>query len=174
MSAQRHHRIALILALAASLAGCSDRKPPAAPTPAAKPFTPVEHEPTMEEKAQQQDKVEAALASGTTPTTYVASFETGKLQSIAETRTVPATAVRRGNYVFYGGARLTEYSGAALLSDATVDLRFDLQGAVTSASGSAGKPSDDEISAIRNRAQLLRSHALARKSTRDHSGTSYR
>jgi len=165
MIVQRRHGIVLILALAASFAGCSDRKPPAQ-------FTPVEHEPTLEEKSQQQDVVKATLGSGKTAATYVASFAAGKLQSIAETRTPPAGTERRGNYVFYGGARLTEYSGAALLSDATVALRFDMQGALISAGGSAGRPGDDEVSAIRNRAQLLRSHALARKSTRDHSGSS--
>lgn len=165
MSVQRRHGIVPILALAAAFAGCSDRKPAAA-------FTPVEHEPTMEEKARQQDMLEATLGTGAASATYVASFDAGKLQSIAEARTPPAAAARRGNYVFYGGARLTQYSGAALLSDATVDLRFDMQGALICASGSAGRPGDDEVSAIRNRAQLLRSHALARKSTRDHSGAS--
>jgi hypothetical protein len=35
-------------------------------------------------------------------------------------------------------------------------------------SGSGGTVSQEEISAIRERAQLLRSHALAQKTTRDH------
>lgn len=166
MAAQPYRRRALTLFLAACIAGCSDGKPPAAPpSPAA--FTPAEHEPTMEEKARKENVLEAALAAGATPARYAASFEDGKLIRIAEERSPPGAAVLRGEYVFYG-ARLVEFSGASLQSDATLELRFDTQGGITSASGSAGKPADAEISAVRNRAQLLRSHALARKSSRDH------
>ena len=44
----------------------------------------------------------------------------------------------------------------------------DMQGGLISASGSSGQPGDSEINAIRNRAQLLRSHALTRRSVQGH------
>ena len=50
-----------------------------------------------------------------------------------------------------------------------IELRFDLQGALELAkSASVGTVPPEEISAIRERAQLLRSHALAQKTNRDH------
>jgi hypothetical protein len=172
MAAQSNRRTALTLSivLAACAAACSDRTPLEAKAPVvAPPFVPAEHEPTMEEKALKENFVEATLAAGTTPAKYTAEFEDGKLIRIAEERSPPNADVLRGNYVFYG-ARLVEYSGASPQSDATLELRFDTQGGMTSANGSAGEPGDAEISAVRNRAQLLRSHALARKSSRDHGG----
>ena len=113
------------------------------------------------------DELKASLAAGTTPATYAAAFADGQLKRIAEERKPAGAPARHANYVFYG-ARLIEYSGAALQSDATLELRFDMQGGIESASGSAGQPADAEINAIRNRAQLLRSHALARRATRGH------
>lgn len=152
-------------ALSASflLAACSERH--AAPAAS----TANEPEPPMPEDDPSQDVLKAALPMGTVPATYQASFDDGQLKRIAEERKPQGAAARRGNYVFYG-ARLMEYSGAALQSDATLELRFDMQGGLMSAAGSAGRPDDAEVSAIRNRAQLLRSHALARKSTRGHGG----
>lgn len=154
--------------LALVAAGCSERKPPeqAAAPPAAAP-APVtsDHEPVLDEAPG--DTVSGRLAAGETPAKYVARFEDGQLKSITEERTPPGAAVRAAKYVFYG-ARLVEFSGVALQSDATIDLRFDMQSGVTAASGSAGRPGDDEISAVRSRAALLRSHALAHRSTRGH------
>jgi hypothetical protein len=143
--------------------GCSERHA----TPAAN--TTNESAPVPEEEDTSQDVIKAALPLGNVAATYRASFEDGQLKRIAEERKPQGAAARRGKYVFYG-ARLIEYSGAALQSDATLELHFDMQGGLVSAAGSAGKPEDAELSAIRNRAQLLRSHALARKSTRGHGG----
>ncbi len=75
---------------------------------------------------------------------------------------------RKGEYELRG-ARLLQYSGEGLTSADTIELRFSLQGVLEAAkSGSGGGVSQEEISAIRERAQLLRSHALAQKTTRDH------
>lgn len=139
-------------------AACSDRQ-----------STPVSNaaNETAEQEGTSQDVIKAALPMGNVAATYRASFEAGQLKRIAEERKPQGAAALRGNYVFYG-ARLIEYSGAALQSDATLELHFDMQGGLMSAAGSAGKPDEAELSAIRNRAQLLRSHALARKSTRAH------
>lgn len=153
----------LICAAAFWLTGCSERHA----TPASS--TANESAPMPEEEDASQDVIKAALPMGNVAATYRASFEEGQLKRIAEERKPQGAAARRGKYVFYG-ARLIEYSGAALQSDATLELRFDMQGGLMSATGSAGQPNDGEVSAIRNRAQLLRSHALARKSVRGHSG----
>jgi hypothetical protein len=61
-----------------------------------------------------------------------------------------------------------EYDGAALKSAATLKLRFDVQGSVITASADGAAASAEEIAAIRSRAQLLRSHALAQQATRTH------
>ena len=154
----------LICATTAFLfAACSDRQ--AGPAPSATNEA-TQSAPTPEEDTS-QDVIKAALPMGNVAATYRASFEAGQLKRIAEERKPQGAAALRGNYVFYG-ARLIEYSGAALQSDATLELHFDMQGGLMSAAGSAGKPDEAELSAIRNRAQLLRSHALARKSTRSH------
>jgi hypothetical protein len=142
-------------------AGCSERH--------AAPAANTTNESAAEEEDSSQDVIKAALPLGNVAATYRASFEAGQLKRIAEERKPEGAAARRGKYVFYG-ARLIEYSGAALQSDATLELHFDMQGGLVSAAGSAGKPDDAELSALRNRAQLLRSHALARKSTRGHGG----
>lgn len=160
---------AVIIALAVLAAGCSDR--PSNESPPAVDDASSQQAATASapmQDAEPQDILKAELAAGSTPATYEATFEEGQIKRIREERKPSGAAARRGDYVFYG-ARLLEYSGAALQSDATVALRFDMQGGLASSSGSTGKPDDVEISAIRNRAQLLRSHALARRSVREHS-----
>jgi hypothetical protein len=150
------------------LAGCSERHAtPVSSTTNEAAATLEAQSASVPEEDASQDVIKAALPLGNVAATYRASFEEGQLKRIAEERKPQGAAARRGQYVFYG-ARLIEYSGAALQSDATLELHFDMQGGLMSATGSAGKPDDIELSAIRNRAQLLRSHALARKSTRGH------
>ena len=96
--------------------------------------------------------------------TYEATFEEGERVRIAEQR----ADSRNGEYEFRG-ARLLHYSGGGLSSADAIELRFDLQGALTAREvGRGGTVPPEEISAIRERAQLLRSHALAQKTTRDH------
>ena len=156
------------IALSMLAAGCSDRHSTAssaAVKDTSSQQAAAESAPMRD--TEPQDILKAELAAGGTPATYEATFEEGQLKRITEERKPAGAAARRADYVFYG-ARLLEYSGAALQSDATVDLRFDMQGGLTSSSGSNGKPGDVEINAIRNRAQLLRSHALARKSVHGH------
>ncbi|HKS58159.1 MAG TPA: hypothetical protein VJS12_22880, partial [Steroidobacteraceae bacterium] len=74
---------------------------------------------------------------------------------------------RQGTYDFRG-ARLLHYSGSGLSTADPIELRFDLQGALTLSKAGAGAVPAEEVSAIRERAQLLRSHALAQRSSRDH------
>ena len=79
-----------------------------------------------------------------------------------------------GEYV-YTGARLIQYTGSTLPSDSqplsNVQLKFDLQGQLTSSVNldQADHPvPNEQIGALRTRAQLLRSHALAQRSTSQH------
>ena len=95
--------------------------------------------------------------------TYEATFGEQEQLRIAEQR--PDS--RNGEYEFRG-ARLLHYSGSGLSSPDPIELRFDLQGVLTLSQAGAGAVSAEEVSAIRERAQLLRSHALAQKTTRDH------
>jgi hypothetical protein len=96
--------------------------------------------------------------------TYEATFEEQERLRISEQR----ADSRKGEYELRG-ARLLHYSGSGLSSADAIELRFSLQGVLELAkSGSGGTVPQEEISAIRERAQLLRSHALAQKTTRDH------
>jgi hypothetical protein len=94
---------------------------------------------------------------------YDATFADGEQLRIVEQR----ADSRSGKYEFRG-ARLLHYSGNGLSSADSIEVRFDLQGAVELAKSSAGTVAPEEISAIRERAQLLRSHALAQKNSHDH------
>jgi len=105
--------------------------------------------------------VRAQVNAAGIPTNYAAYFDKDHVQRIGELR---KEGSREGEYVF-DGARLVQYKGAALGSDATIELTFDMRGALTASVGGAD---EKEISAIRTRAQLLRSLALARRSSMNH------
>jgi hypothetical protein len=95
---------------------------------------------------------------------YEATFGAEERMRIAEQR----ADSRKGEYELRG-ARLLHYSGGGLTSADSIELRFSLQGVLELAkSGNGREVSQEEISAVRERAQLLRSHALAQKTTRDH------
>jgi hypothetical protein len=94
---------------------------------------------------------------------YAATFADGEQLRIVEQR----ADSRAGEYEFRG-ARLLHYSGNGLSSAEPIELRFNLQGAVELAKSGAGAVAPEEISAIRERAQLLRSHVLAQKAGHDH------
>jgi hypothetical protein len=94
---------------------------------------------------------------------YDATFADAEQLRIVEQR----ADSRTGEYEFRG-ARLLHYSGGGLTSAEPIELRFNLQGAVELAKSGAGAVAPEEVSAIRERAQLLRSHALAQKTNRNH------
>jgi hypothetical protein len=96
--------------------------------------------------------------------TYEAAFEEEERMHISELR----ADSRKGEYELRG-ARLLHYSGGGLTNTDAIELRFSLQGVLELAkAANGGAVSQEEISAIRERAQILRSHALAQKTTRDH------
>ncbi|MET0499305.1 MAG: hypothetical protein ABW106_13655 [Steroidobacteraceae bacterium] len=122
----------------------------------------IETTPLNEEAAG--DSLSAKLTAAGIAVKYRAHFDGSKLARIEETRTADN---RHGEYEFYG-ARLVKYSGAAFSSAATLLLEFDMQGAVKLAQATPAPLDESEIATVRQRASLLRSHALAQRSTRAH------
>ena len=107
------------------------------------------------------DTLRAETKAGGVETAYSAHFDGTQIRRISETR----AGTKQGNYEF-NGARLTHYKGAALVGDADIELTFDLQGALIESKGA----NDAEVSAIRERASLLRSLALTKRTTQSHGG----
>jgi len=145
--------------IALALGACSKEPPTpppsskpliAAPVPAAKPVAPA-------------DTLSSHINAAGIAATYEATFGAQEQLRISEQR----AESRNGEYEFRG-ARLLHYAGSGLSSLAPIELGFDLQGAMTLSKAGSGPVPPAEVSAIRERAQLLRSHALAQKSSRDH------
>lgn len=147
-------------------AACSERSPQHVRSvpPAAEARAPQSESTAMTDSGN-DETLSAAVAAGGIPTHYIAHFEQDKLTRIEETREADR---QRGTYEFYG-ARLMKYSGAALNSSAPLSIQFSPQGAVESAQSNGTTASDTDVSAIRSRGQLLRSHALAQRATHFHS-----
>jgi len=108
----------------------------------------------------------AKLNAHGVPSEYAAEFVDEKLVKINEQRQSVASQALVGEYTFQGG-RLLSYRGAKAQQPAALDLQFDLQG--TLLSGRGPDVTDEDIATIRDRAQLLRSHALAQRAARGHS-----
>ena len=153
-------RNAVALLAISIAAGCSKQQPQDA-APAQPLVTPS----AATANAQPTQAVTGSVAAAGIPTTYRANFASDQLESIEETRNAGSTTT--GRYEFRG-ARLLKYSGAALQGTARIDIELSLQGAVIAARSDSGEVSAEEISAIRTRAQLLRSHALAQRSVYSH------
>jgi hypothetical protein len=140
------------------LSACSKE----APTPA--PGTPlVAAAPQTQSAPAPAETLSSHINAAGIAATYEATFGAQQQVHIVEQR----SDSRNGEYEFRG-ARLLHYSGSGLSSANPIELRFDLQGAITLSKGGAGAVPAEEVSAIRERAQLLRSHALAQKTSRDH------
>ena len=133
------------------------------PTPAP-PSAPLVTAPTpAPQSAAPADTVSSHINAAGIAATYAATFGAQEQLHIAEQR----GDLRNGEYEFRG-ARLLHYAGSGLSSAEPIELGFDLQGALTLSKAGSGPVPPAEVSAIRERAQLLRSHALAQKTTRDH------
>lgn len=153
-------QIILLLIAALAITGCS--KPPASPvtsTPLVEPGA---------ADAKPLDEFHGSFAPGGIQAGYRATFGEGETITIEETRQPTTSAeVQRGAYEFRG-ARLVKYQGAALGSANELKLEFDLQGKVLVARAGDHDVAAEEINAIRDRAQSLRSHAVARHAVRGH------
>ena len=164
MKSARNWSLVAIVTFAA-LVGCSKKEEPAR-VASATPAAPDAAEVHAERTAEPGDALHGKLTAAGIPTTYAAHFENGQLTRISEQRPAGAT----GEYRYYG-ARVTHYSGAPLGPGASVDIEFDLQGAVQSskrADGAAAQLTAEEIASIQTRAQLLRSHAMTQRSVQTH------
>lgn len=156
-----HRLLCAVIGTTLLLSACTEKKAPA-PPPASQPE--ASHTMVANDAADDQALI-AEVAAGGIPTSYVAHFDQDKLTRIDETR---ASNRGSGSYEFYG-ARLLKYSGAALDSAAPVLLEFSLTGSVEKSQSGDGPATPAQIDSIRTRGQLLRSHALAQRSTRSHS-----
>lgn len=149
-----------VLAALFIVAACS--KEPAPPAASTAPL--VEQRAADPQSTARIEEVRGKFAPNGIAASYRATFSDGHIQSLAETR--DATA-QTGAYEFHG-ARLMKYQGDGLLSAQRIELEFDPQGKllVNRAGGRAASP--EEIGAIRDRAQSLRSHAVANRDVRGH------
>jgi putative lipoprotein len=121
--------------------------------------------------------VEGTLVSGSVTSKYSASFRSGSLVSIQEERDAGDAGKSGAEYQFKEG-RLLRYielgtrTGAAGKQQVEFDFAFDDTGEMLAArktvDDTAMKPDISDIYAARNRADLLRNHALALKASRDH------
>jgi hypothetical protein len=118
---------------------------------------------TPQSAAPAGDVLEGEITTGGMQATYRATFMDNQLRRIGETR----ASSGEGEYQFQG-ARLMSYAGGPLSGAGPIEIQFNLQGAVTMSRAPSGAVSPEEIAAIRTRAQLLRSHALAQRATRAH------
>lgn len=147
-----------IVVAAASLASCSKAPAPGerSESEAARSIAAL--------PAESADVLRAKLTAGDIPTEYAAHFAANQLTRIIEHRRV-GDALLDGDYEFKG-ARLLHYRGTKLTDAGALELHFDMQGVLQA--GAAAGVSDEDVRAVRDRAQLLRSHALARRASRMH------
>lgn len=121
--------------------------------------------------------LEGTLVSGGTTSKYSASFRNNSLVSIQEDRDAGSLGKAGAEYQFKEG-RLLRYIELGTRQAATgneqveFDFAFDDTGELLAArktlNNTAMKPDEGDIRAARNRADLLRNHALALKASREH------
>lgn len=151
-----------LLATALMLSACSRSEPEQASSASMTP-------PLVTAPATPQNDSPAAtveLVAGGMPTRYTPYYQGTTLTRIEEERQADDRS-ERGEYEFYG-ARLVRYYGAPLASGGTLELKFDVDGGLVSASHSQRAVQETDIAAIRGRASLLRNHALAQHATMTH------
>jgi|HigsolmetaAR201D_1030396.scaffolds.fasta_scaffold01645_5 hypothetical protein len=153
----RFRRILCALTACVLIGACSSDAPPEKePDSRAHTLAPL--------PSESADVLRAKLNAAGMQTEYAANFDGDRLQRIAEHRK-QGDATVAAEYAFVG-ARLVEYRGPKVNAPEKLELQFDVQGALVS--GRGPNVSDEEIAAIRDRAQLLRSHAVAQRATRGH------
>jgi hypothetical protein len=154
-----HTKKKFVVASLFMVAACS--KEPAPPSAAT---TPLVEQRAADPQPDRIEEFQGKFAPGGIATSYRAMFSNGQIRSLQETRESNA---QTGAYEFLG-ARLMKYRGAALGSAESIELEFDQQGKVLVNRAGAKALSPEEISAIRDRAQTLRSHALAHHDVSGH------
>lgn len=170
-----HRNATIAVLLATLLASCAKQEPPAAKAEE-RPQAAATQAPSTQE--DDPNLTRGRLNAGGVSASYAARFDGDKLVRIEEERRAQDGAASTGEYT-YQGARLISYRGTklAVLNEsasgtgagappASLDLEFDMQGKLQSGQGPG--LSEADVAAIRNRAQLLRSHALAQRTSRGH------
>jgi hypothetical protein len=159
-SNQTRRALACLAAVLLGVAACSRERDaaPAAPLVELQSSTP---------DAPAGDVLASEITAGGIHARYRATFTENQLRRIGETRIANPPTGGENNYEFQG-ARLMSYVGAPLSGAGPIEIRFNLQGVVTRSRAPAGEVAPEEIAAIRARAQLLRSHALAQRAARAH------
>lgn len=152
-------RIPLLIATLLLVTACSKE-----PQPATAPHKPLVEQSAADPVQKSATEFRGSFAPGGIAATYRARFSEGKIQSLEETRTASS---QTGTYEFLG-ARLMKYHGAALNSNDTIELEFDEQGRVLKARAGDKEVGAEQITAIRDRAQSLRSHAVSQHSVQGH------
>jgi hypothetical protein len=144
----------LVLALSAVVAACS--KEPAQQTPLVVPQAQNAEPPAATTTAT------GTIDAAGVPATYEATFSDQHLERIVEKR-------EQGSAEYsFKGARLLHYAGPGLHDARNVDLRMDVNGKVLAGTAGSEPMSQEQISEITTRAQLLRSHALTQAAVRSH------
>jgi hypothetical protein len=155
---QSTSRIALILTTMLA-AGCAKESPPPAT-----PSTPLVEQRAADPVQKDVEEIHGSFAPGGIAATYRARFNEGKIQSLQETRKASS---QTATYEFLG-ARLMKYRGPALNSNDMLELEFDEQGRMLKAKAGDKDASLEDITAIRDRAQSLRSHAVSQYGVKAH------
>jgi hypothetical protein len=150
-------QIAIVIAASLLATACSKEQPAA-------PSAPLVEQRAADPASTPTDVFRGSFAPGGIAATYRATFSDGQIQTLEETRKATSQS---GTYE-YRGARLMKYRGAALGSNDDIELEFDLQGKVLVARAGDKAVSAEEITAIRDRAQSLRSHAVAQHAVQGH------
>jgi hypothetical protein len=147
---------------AVAILACSDRSSEAAKSPNAAPREPLVVAPPEEPQGQQ-----IVTSAGGVAAQYTSQFDGQALVSIHEQRESERGSPSHGTYTFQG-ARLMRYEGAPVGGSGTLSLELDLQGGIISARYGDAQATDEQIIAVRTRAQLLRNHALAQRASHMH------
>ncbi len=156
----RPHRIAALIAITVAATACSQEPPATSPGIPLVEQRAADTAPTAAATEEFRD----SFAPGGIAASYRATFSEGQIQKLEEIRKASS---QTATYEFRG-ARLMKYQGAALHSNDVIELEFDLQGKLLSARAGNKEVSAEEISAIRGRAQSLRSHAVAQHAVQGH------
>lgn len=152
-------KIFFVLAAVVVVVACS--KESATPN---SPTTPLVEQRAADPKPVRVEEFRGKFAPGGMAASYRATFRDGQITALEETR---EPGSQTGAYEFHG-ARLMKYQGAALGSEEKIELEFDQQGKVLVSRAGNQEASPEQISAIRDRAHSLRSHAVAHHDVRGH------
>ena len=163
----------VLVLVGSALVGCAQDDPEVRNKPVGEPVAaePLVIAPSPEPAPAQSQLQKFEVETNGSKSAYVPEFQNEQLVRITEERTT-REGLARARYEFQG-ARLLRYSGSAFERDGQLDVEFNLQGVLISATRDLQPAPQQEIAHARARAQLLRSHALAQQASRAHNVASH-